>query len=299
VHYSWLPCCRTAGVRTSDLIAAFQQRGWAAAYASPSTANEHTEQLRTAGVATFACQPNREHQLATVLEAVQPTVVVFDRFYAEEAFSFRVRELAPAALRVLDMQDFHALRAARQQLIESSNGSGSSGGGGDADLSAIQAALACRPDAAAGDCLRELAAIHRSDLTLVCSPVELQLLTQHYGIPASKLVLAPFFAPPSPYAPRPAATDAEHSSACPPFAERRHLLMIGNWRHPPNLDSARWTCSEVWPALKAALPPEHRQGVELHMYGAYPAGAAQQLHRPVSVLEPARMIESTPSAATL
>ena len=33
------------------------------------------------------------------------------RFYAEEQFSFRVRELAPGALRVLDMQDFHALRA--------------------------------------------------------------------------------------------------------------------------------------------------------------------------------------------
>lgn len=34
-----------------------------------------------------------------------------DRFYTEEAYSFRVRELFPDALRILDMQDMHSLRA--------------------------------------------------------------------------------------------------------------------------------------------------------------------------------------------
>ena len=69
-------------MRTSDLIAAFQRRGWAAAYASPSTPNEHSTALAAAGVRTYQCQPNRERQLADVLAAVQPTAVVFDRFYA-------------------------------------------------------------------------------------------------------------------------------------------------------------------------------------------------------------------------
>lgn len=93
-----------AGVRTSDLLESFQRRGWAAAYASASSPNDHTAALEAAGVATFACPPNRQHQLEQVLAEVCPTAVVFDRFYAEEAFSFRVRELAPGALRVLDMQ---------------------------------------------------------------------------------------------------------------------------------------------------------------------------------------------------
>lgn len=57
--------------------------------------------------------------------------------------------------------------------------------------------------------------------------------------------------------------------------------MIGNWRHPPNLDSARWAATEIWPQLRAALPEGH-QDAELHMYGSYASGAAQQLHRPVS-----------------
>ncbi|PRW59577.1 glycosyl transferase [Chlorella sorokiniana] len=262
-----------AGVRTSDLVASFQERGWAAAFASSSSLNDHTAALAAAGVATRQLPPNREAELESVLAEAQPTAVVFDRFYAEEAFSFRVRELAPSALRILDMQDFHALRAARQRAAEA--------GAPAADV------LSAGPDASSPECLRELAAIHRSDLTLVCSPVELRLLAGHYGVPASKLVLAPFFAPPSPFDPAAASTAAGAEAAAaapeavpaPPFEQRKHFLMIGNWRHPPNLDSARWACSEVWPALRQSLPPEHRDA-ELHLYGAYAAGAAQQLHKP-------------------
>ena len=49
-------------------------------------------------------QANRERELSEALESSAPSVVIFDRFYAEEMFSFRVRELCPGALRVLDMQ---------------------------------------------------------------------------------------------------------------------------------------------------------------------------------------------------
>ncbi len=114
------------------------------------------------------------------------------------------------------------------------------------------------------------------------------MLAGRFGVPTSKLVLAPFFAQPSPYDPM-ATTEGQAGApaagaaagTAPPFEQRKHFLMIGNWRHPPNLDSARWACSEVWPALRQSLPPEHRDA-ELHLYGAYAAGAAQQLHKPVS-----------------
>lgn len=196
-----------AGVRTSDLIASFQERGWAAAFASSSSPNDHTAALAAAGVATHQCPPNRAAALEAILAEARPTAVVFDRFYAEEAFrcggggrlqlrgrrpvahswsrsaggpaqrpgalahpkdrphargarcgvptsahaptprSFRVRELAPSALRILDMQDFHALRAARQRAAEA--------GLPLADV------LAAWPDTGSAECLRELAAIHR------------------------------------------------------------------------------------------------------------------------------------------
>ena len=46
------------------------------------------------------------HTLADASEQVHRLL----RYYAEEAFSFLVRQHAPQAMRVLDMQDFHALR---------------------------------------------------------------------------------------------------------------------------------------------------------------------------------------------
>ena len=76
-------------------------------------------------------------------------------------------------------------------------------------------------------------ATHRCDLTLVCSPVELALLRDTYGVPAAKLALAPFFVPPPP----PAAELLSHG-AC------RHFVSIGNFKHPPNMDSVRRICRE-------------------------------------------------------
>lgn len=73
---------------------------------------------------------------------------------------------------------------------------------------------------------------HRSDLTLVCSPVEQSLLVQHYGVPAAKLALAPFFVPAPEEGPQAGVTS-------PGFGARRHFMTIGNWRHAPNMDAAK------------------------------------------------------------
>ena len=64
-------------------------------------------------------KPNRSEEMKTLLHNIQSNhgpikAVVFDRFYAEEAFSFRIRDICPDALLVLDMQDIHSLRLGRQ-----------------------------------------------------------------------------------------------------------------------------------------------------------------------------------------
>ena len=61
-------------------------------------------------------------KLRALLTDVEPTVCVFDRFYTEEAHSHGVRALRPRALRVLDMQDVHALRLARQRVVTRDGG---------------------------------------------------------------------------------------------------------------------------------------------------------------------------------
>jgi glycosyltransferase involved in cell wall biosynthesis len=247
-----------AGVRTADLIASFQSRAYDVAYASPSAANDHTRLIQDAGIAAFECPPNNESAFADVLAATRPSVLIFDRFYAEEMFSFRVKDLVPKALRVLDMQDIHFLREGRQAVAKAA-------GAGIADV------MATRPDATSPSCLREIASIYRSDLTLVVSPVELDLLAGHYGVPRERLALAPFFAPPSP-----------HEAAPVPYNVRNHFIMIGNFRHPPNFDSVRWAVAEVWPRLRAALKGSSgaSEAPELHIYGSYAPQAATELHRP-------------------
>lgn len=173
------PGSSAAGVRTEGLIRAFQRWGWDVHYAAAAKPNVYTKLLSDSGVPVHECGPNRAELLASILEATKPSVVIFDRFMAEEAYSFRVRELAPNALRVLDMQDLHALRKGRQELVES---------GADAHQ-----VLAHKPSASNDSLLRELGAIQRSDLTLVCSPVELGLLQDTYGVAPSKLCQASFF----------------------------------------------------------------------------------------------------------
>ena len=73
-------------MRTSDLVSSFQERGWAAAFASSSSPNDHTAVLQAAGVATRQLLPNRAAELESAIADTQPAAVVFDRFYAEEAF---------------------------------------------------------------------------------------------------------------------------------------------------------------------------------------------------------------------
>lgn len=115
----------------------------------------------------------------------------------------------------------------------------------------------------------------------------MRLLVGHYGVPQSKLVLAPFFTPPSPYAPAAAPAQHDHQQQqqpepgrqpCLPWPARRHFMMIGNFRHPPNADSVEWAVEEVWPGIRAQLGPDP----ELHIYGSYAPGGAQRLHKPVS-----------------
>jgi hypothetical protein len=78
--------------------------------------------------------------------------------------------------------DFHSLREWRGRILDDSGASLSS--------SMLSTSI---PDASDVSLQRELASIHRSDLTLVCSSVEIKMLRERYGIAADKLVYAPFF----------------------------------------------------------------------------------------------------------
>ncbi len=49
---------------------------------------------------------------------LNPDVVLFDRFMIEEQFGWRIIENCPKAIRILDTEDLHCLRTARQKAFK-------------------------------------------------------------------------------------------------------------------------------------------------------------------------------------
>jgi glycosyltransferase involved in cell wall biosynthesis len=257
-----------AGVRTHSLLNAFREWGWHVHFLACAKPNEHTSDLERSGVVVHAVLPNRGEEFEAVLETSNPDAVVFDRFTAEEAFSFRVKLIKPNAARILDMQDLHSLRYARQAAVKETlagvenfkekNNSN--------NASVLRASLAAIPFAGDSYLARELASVHRSDLTLVCSPVELKLMRERFKIDERKLALASFFCE---------SFSEKSRSTENGFSNRAGFTTIGTFYHPPNVDSVKWLKRDVWPLIRTKLPD-----AEMRVYGAYPTEAIKQLHNP-------------------
>ena len=238
-----------AGVRTSDLVSSFLKLDvrvdFAASTAIDEQSKAHVDALEGLGVRSHHVLPNREDQFVATLSRVRPDVVVFDRFYVEEMFSWMVAKHAPNAMRVLDMQDVHSLRGWREQRLAELLGEQA----GPVDLGGILSAV---PPATYDPCLRELSSIYRSDISLVCSPRELEMLIGAFNVPPRLLAEAGFF------------SDGQRDCDGD-FSSRKNAVMIGNFLHPPNKDSVIWGCTELWPAIRAQIGDDAR----LDIYGAY------------------------------
>lgn len=233
--YVWPePQSSAAGVRTRELIDVLLESGWRVAAVSPSGESPHAAALRARGVAIHTCDPNHSPASDPALQSLAPALVVYDRFVMEEQFGWRARALWPEAFHVVDTQDLHALRRARERLVQAN--------------ASPERVLNPTPEDMGEDLLRELASLYRADAALVVSSFELALL-RGWGYGAAT------------HLPFSAAADAPPA----PFAARAGFAFLGNFRHPPNLDSVRFTLREIWPRTRAALPH-----AELHLYGAYP-----------------------------
>jgi len=239
-------------VRTRDLLEGFIKAGYTDIhYVCAAKVDERenatlNKQLVEKGVQFYGSAiPNREEDFKSVLEECRKTnpidVVVFDRFLAEEAYSFRVKEVCENALRVLDMQDCHALRRERARIVNGESGN-----------NVIEKAINAKPEALDDDFAREISSIFRSDLTLVCSSAEMEMLHAVCGVPKEKLCLAPFF------------ETIDKNSIIKPYADRKDTFVsIGTFNHAPNVDGLRYLKKEIWPLIRAKLP-----NAEFHAYGA-------------------------------
>ncbi len=251
IGYVWPePASSAAGYRMLSLLDAFRDQGWQFTYASPAEKSVHRADLPARGIQEASIALNCS-SFDDFLRELQPDIVMFDRFMMEEQFGWRVEKYCPDALRLLDTEDLSCLRHARHQLCKQT---------GNVSLDIPDELLFSE------HAKREVAAILRSDLSLMISQAEIELLQERFKVSPALLHDCPFMLP---------DLTRQQEEQLPGYAQRRNFIVIGNFRHAPNWDAVLWLKQTLWPGIRARLPE-----AELHVYGAYPPPKATQLHNP-------------------
>jgi len=236
------PTTTAAGGRMLQLIEMFISHGYAITFASSASSSEKSFNLDSLGVATQKITIN-DSSFDDFVRQLNPTLVLFDRFITEEQFAWRVTQSCPKALKILDTEDLHFLRKARQQALKNAT---------DVKDSNLFTETA----------KREIASILRCDLSLIISEFEMKLLTDTFAVSKEILYYLPFM-----------VTKLPDSSNFPEFEQRTNFMTIGNLLHGPNVDSVLYLKKEIWPLIKKQLPQ-----AELYIYGNYAPQHILELH---------------------
>lgn len=235
------PKSSAAGGRMMQLIAFFQTLSCTITFASPAADSEFAFPLESIGVEKRSIQLN-DAGFDDFIRDLNPDIVLFDRFLMEEQFGWRVAENCPQALRILDTEDLHFLRAARKTAVKEKRSFTSQ------DLFSDMAK-------------REVASILRCDVSLMVSEYEIELLTNLFRIDPLLLLYFPIW--------------VAKSESLKPLEEREGFIFIGNFLHEPNWDAVQYLKTDIWPLIRKELP-----NAVLKIYGAYPSQKVLQLHQP-------------------
>ncbi|GLU44785.1 glycosyl transferase [Muricauda sp. NBRC 101325] len=226
-----------------QLLEAFLAFGYEITFASTASKTEYSLDLSALGILETTIQLNNS-SFDDFIQDLQPDVVLFDRFMIEEQFGWRVAEFAPNALRVLNTEDLHALRKAREEAHKK-------------NITFNLDQWKNHPMT-----LREVASIYRCDVSMMISTFEMEILQNGLNIPSDLLFHLPFMVDIS-------------EEPLPSFEERKGFVSIGNGKHAPNVDSIKVLKNEIWPRIRKQLPK-----AEIHIYGAYLPQHVNEMHDP-------------------
>ncbi len=238
------PNSTAAGTRMIQLLDLFQTEGYKITFASTASFGEYSFDLQNIGIQTQSIKLNCS-SFDSFIKELNPSIVLFDRFMVEEQFGWRVAENCPDALRIIDTEDLHFLRLARQEAIKK---------GKNIDFKAIDNDIS----------KREIASIYRSDLSLIISDFEIELLKNQFQMSPSIIHYIPFLLDP---------ISKAKANEWLDFEQRRDFVSIGNFLHEPNWDSILYLKQEIWPLIRKQLP-----SANLHVYGAYASQKVNQLN---------------------
>lgn len=233
------PQSTAAGFRMLQLIELFQSKNYQITFLSSASINENSYNLAKINVNQQNIVLN-DISFDETIKKLNPNIVIFDRFTTEEQFGWRVSETCPDAIKILDTEDLHFLRKARELCFKENR------------------TLEFK-DYLTDIFKREIASILRCDVSLIISEFEINILTETFKINSEILYYLPFLS-------------ENHSKSKTSFEDRKHFVSIGNFLHEPNWQTVL-NLKKIWKNIKKQLPK-----AELHIFGAYSSEKVLQLH---------------------
>jgi O-antigen biosynthesis protein len=240
------PDSSAAGSRMMQLIYLFSAHGWKITFASPAADSDFAFDLKKLNIEKVTIKIN-DAGFDSFIQKLNPSITLFDRFMTEEQFGWRVAQHCPQSMRILDTEDLHFLRYARQKAFKENT-------------------IVSKSSLITDFTKREIASIFRCDLSLIISSFEMDLLKADFKIDERLLMHLPFMLKP---------LEQAEINAWPSFEKRKDFITIGNFLHEPNWNAVLFLKEEIWPLIKKVLPK-----AEMHVFGAYPSQKVHALHQP-------------------
>lgn len=248
IGYVWPePGTTAAGGRMLQLVRYFLERGYRVTFASTAVESEFSFDLASLGVDKRTIRLNHS-SFDEFITRLNPSIVLFDRFMTEEQFGWRVAQQLPNAMRILDTEDLHSLRSARQMAHKKNI--------------PFSGEIWMQQDITK----REVASIYRSDLSLIISLYEMELLKKVFPAGNGLLLHLPLM-----YRP----IGKEERESWSGFDQKKDFICIGNGKHLPNITAIHRLKQEIWPLIRKKLPL-----CKLWIYGAYLPENVKQMHDP-------------------
>ena len=275
-----------AGLRSLNIIESFQKHKYNVYFMTGGKmeTQDAKEVMKMVGGEQYVkqCSPHSTKEINEYVQTIKPDVVIYDRFITEEKYSWMIHKTLPNALTVLDTQDLHFLRKGRKAMLESilSNPSNT-----NSKILAFEQVINYGFNLenynSNSDAFREVCSMFRSDLTLLISDYETQMLLSNpslYPHLSSKLYTFAFC-----YKDHHSNRDhlCNSDRDCTggdlksKFQRKKNYFMLGNFGHSPNLDSFQILTRKLWPKIFEQFKNIQNKNnndtellPELHIYGA-------------------------------
>lgn len=234
------PTRDSGSLRLCSILRLLDEQGWSTSFL-PDDGRASDNEIRTLGAlgAEVLYRPSVPDLPQWLGEhGNELHAVMLCRHTVAGQYAAMVRKHAPQARLLFDTVDLHFLREQRAAELSGS------------------AAMTSQAQASHRS---ELALIEQCDVTFVVSPHEQALLAAE--LPNARVELL--------------SNIHEIHGHQTPYAERRDLVFIGGFGHPPNADAVRWIDRDILPALRTCLPD-----IRVHVLGDIPDKARNELTAP-------------------